>query len=216
VTTQQTQHAADEVLLGFTRALRAAGIEPDTSQLASLEPSVQAQEPAFEPLWNAVLQRIRMSFTYRGGARRTLEPWGLTSTKGRWYVIGRDTDRDAVRMFKLSRISDVPRRASKPGAYQVPDDLDLRSLAKSLAPEVRVNAIAPGWIKTMWGESTSKYWEARATGESQLGRWGTPEDVALAAVLLCSPAARFIHGQVLPVNGGFNHSPLARRPESSA
>ncbi|MFC7619138.1 helix-turn-helix transcriptional regulator [Microlunatus sp. GCM10028923] len=129
------QHASvAESTMSAIAKLRAAGIEPDTSQLASLEPSVQAQEPAFEPLWNAVLQRIRMSFTYRGGARRTLEPWGLTSTKGRWYVIGRDTDRDAVRMFKLSRISDLPKRASKPGAYQVPDDLDLRSLAKSLAP----------------------------------------------------------------------------------
>ncbi len=47
--------------------LRAAGVEPDTSQLASLEPSVQATEPAFEPLWNAVLERTRMSFTYRDG-----------------------------------------------------------------------------------------------------------------------------------------------------
>ena len=129
------QHASvAESTMSALSKLRAAGIEPDTSQLASLEPSVQAQEPAFEPLWTAVLQRIRMSFTYRGGAKRTLEPWGLTSTKGRWYVIGRDIDRDAVRMFKLSRISDLPKRVSKPGAYQVPDDLDLRSLARSLAP----------------------------------------------------------------------------------
>ncbi len=129
------QHASvAESTMSAISKLRAAGIEPDTSQLASLEPSVQAQEPAFEPLWTAVLQRIRMSFTYRGGAKRTLEPWGLTSTKGRWYVIGRDIDRDAVRMFKLSRVSDLPKRVSKPGAYQVPDDLDLRSLARSLAP----------------------------------------------------------------------------------
>ncbi|WP_152364847.1 helix-turn-helix transcriptional regulator [Microlunatus speluncae] len=129
------QHASvAESTMSAIAKLRAAGIEPDTSQLASLEPSVQAQEPAFEPLWNAVLQRIRMSFTYRNGAKRTLEPWGLTSTKGRWYVIGRDIDRNGTRMFKLSRISDLPKRVSKPGAYQVPDDLDLRSLARSLAP----------------------------------------------------------------------------------
>lgn len=129
------QHAAmAESTMSAIAKLRAAGIEPDTSQLASLEPSVQAQEPAFEPLWTAVIQRIRMSFTYRGGARRTLEPWGITSAKGRWYVVGRDVDRDAVRMFKLSRIADLPKRVSKPGAYQVPDDLDLRALARSLAP----------------------------------------------------------------------------------
>ena len=52
--------------------LRAAGVEPDTSQLASLEPSVQATEPAFEPLWTAVLERTRVSFTYRDGDRA---PW---------------------------------------------------------------------------------------------------------------------------------------------
>jgi len=114
--------------------LRAAGVEPDTSQLAALEPSVQAREEAFEPLWTAVLDRVRVSFTYRGGDRRTLEPWGMTASKGRWYVIGRDTDRQATRMFKLTRITDKPRRVSKVGAYQVPDDLDLRTLARSLAP----------------------------------------------------------------------------------
>jgi proteasome accessory factor B len=58
----------------------------------------------------------------------------MTSSKGRWYVIGRDVDRDATRMFKLSRITDLPRRESKPGAYEVPADIDLRSLARALAP----------------------------------------------------------------------------------
>jgi proteasome accessory factor B len=114
--------------------LRAAGVEPDTSQLAALEPSVQAREEAFEPLWTAVLDRVRVSFTYRGTEKRTLEPWGMTASKGRWYVIGFDTDRQATRMFKLTRITDKPRRLSKVGAYQVPEDLDLRGLARSLAP----------------------------------------------------------------------------------
>jgi proteasome accessory factor B len=114
--------------------LRAAGVEPDTAQLPALAPSVQASEPAFEPLWNAVLDRTRVSFTYREGERRTLEPWGLTASKGRWYVIGWDTDRVATRMFKLSRMADLPRRVSRAGAYEVPADLDLRVLARTLAP----------------------------------------------------------------------------------
>jgi proteasome accessory factor B len=128
--------------------LRAAGIEPDASRLAALEPNVSANEPAFEPLWHAVLDRARVSFTYRGGATRTLEPWGMTSNKGRWYVIGHDTDRKATRMFKLSRITDTPRRVSKDGAYEVPADLDVRRLARSLAPDepraTAVIAIRPG------------------------------------------------------------------------
>jgi proteasome accessory factor B len=148
------QHASMAESTGSALAkLRAAGIEPDASQLASLEPSVQASEPGFEPLWNAVLERVRVSFVYRDGSRRTLEPWGMTASKGRWYVIGRDVDRDATRMFKLSRISDLPRRESRPGAYDVPEDLDLRALARSLSPrdptEPTVLAIRSGRAPTL-------------------------------------------------------------------
>jgi 3-oxoacyl-[acyl-carrier protein] reductase len=78
-----------------------------------------------------------------------------------------------------------------------------RSLAKTLAPQVRVNCLAPGWIKTAWGDRASDYWQQRAQRESLLRRWGTPEDVARAARFLVSPAASFITGHVLPVNGGY-------------
>ena len=78
-----------------------------------------------------------------------------------------------------------------------------KSLALSLAPTVRVNAVAPGWIRTAWGEQASDYWQQRAEGESLLGRWGTPDDVAKVARFLVSPAAAFITGQVLAVSGGY-------------
>jgi 3-oxoacyl-[acyl-carrier protein] reductase len=77
-----------------------------------------------------------------------------------------------------------------------------RSLALSLAPAVRVNAIAPGWIKTAWGEGASQPWHDRVLRETPLARWGTPEDVAAVASFLVSPAAAYITGQVLRVNGG--------------
>jgi len=80
-----------------------------------------------------------------------------------------------------------------------------RSLAQSLAPQVRVNCLAPGWIKTSWGERASDYWQGRAERQSLVGRWGTPEDVAKSAVFLASPGAEFINGQVIPVNGGFRY-----------
>ncbi|MFO0825550.1 MAG: SDR family oxidoreductase [Gemmataceae bacterium] len=77
-----------------------------------------------------------------------------------------------------------------------------RSLALSLAPEVRVNCIAPGWIRTAWGETASDVWQERVRRETPLGVWGLPEDIAAAAVWLASPASRFITGQTIRVNGG--------------
>jgi 3-oxoacyl-[acyl-carrier protein] reductase len=77
-----------------------------------------------------------------------------------------------------------------------------KSLAVSLAPQVRVNCLAPGWIRTAWGEGASERWQQRARREALLGRWGTPKDVAAAARWLASPAAAFITGQVIRVNGG--------------
>jgi 3-oxoacyl-[acyl-carrier protein] reductase len=77
-----------------------------------------------------------------------------------------------------------------------------KSLAKSLAPKVRVNCVAPGWIRTAWGEAASDVWQERAIRESLLGRWGTPEDIAGAVRWLVSSQASFVTGQVIPVNGG--------------
>ena len=77
-----------------------------------------------------------------------------------------------------------------------------RSLAKSLAPKVRVNCLAPGWIRTAWGENASRQWQDRARRESLLDRWGTPEDVAHVARFLASPAASFVNGQIIQINGG--------------
>lgn len=77
-----------------------------------------------------------------------------------------------------------------------------RSLALSLAPEVRVNALAPGWIRTAWGETAPAAWNERALRETPLARWGTPDDVARVACFLASPAASFLTGQVVRINGG--------------
>ena len=77
-----------------------------------------------------------------------------------------------------------------------------RSLALDLAPEVRVNCLAPGWIRTAWGEGASERWQERVRRETPLGRWGLPTDVAAAAHWLCSPSAKFITGQTIRINGG--------------
>jgi 3-oxoacyl-[acyl-carrier protein] reductase len=77
-----------------------------------------------------------------------------------------------------------------------------RSLALSLAPEVRVCCLAPGWVRTSWGENASATWQERVRRETPLGRWGWPGDVAAAARWLVSPAAAYLTGQVVRINGG--------------
>ncbi len=77
-----------------------------------------------------------------------------------------------------------------------------RSMAVSFAPEVRLNCVAPGWIKTAWGETASPVWQERVMRETPLKRWGLPEDIARAVRFLVSEEASFITGQVINVNGG--------------
>ena len=81
-----------------------------------------------------------------------------------------------------------------------------KSLAQTVGADARINCVAPGWIKTAWGAGTSDYWDERARGESLLGRWGQPEDVAAAVAWLVSPSAAFINGQVVEVNGGWKRT----------
>lgn len=81
------------------------------------------------------------------------------------------------------------------------------SLAQDAAPKLRVNTIAPGWIQTSWGESTSDYWDQRAKQQSLMQRWGRPEDVAKAVVYAATPQNDFLSGQTINVNGGWNRKP---------
>jgi 3-oxoacyl-[acyl-carrier protein] reductase len=76
-----------------------------------------------------------------------------------------------------------------------------RSLALSLAPRIRVNVLGPGWIATSFGETAHSFRE-RIEQRIPLGRWGTPEDVAGAAVYLASGLAGYVTGQMILVNGG--------------
>jgi NAD(P)-dependent dehydrogenase (short-subunit alcohol dehydrogenase family) len=91
--------------------------------------------------------------------------------------------------------------ASKGGVAQL-----TKSLAIAYAPDgIRVNAIAPGWVTTPLTQAlqADPQRSAAILARTPLARWAAPEDIAGAAVFLCSPAASFVTGVVLPVDGGY-------------
>jgi len=77
-----------------------------------------------------------------------------------------------------------------------------KSLARDVAPAIRVNVLAPGFIETAFGETAGSAWRRHVIETTPLRRWGTPEDVAAAAVYLASDEAAFLTGQTIMINGG--------------
>jgi 3-oxoacyl-[acyl-carrier protein] reductase len=77
-----------------------------------------------------------------------------------------------------------------------------KALARSVAPDIRVNVLCPGWIETAYGEGVDRAFYEKVAAATPLKRWGRPQDIADAAVWLASPAASFVTGQAINVNGG--------------
>ena len=119
---------------GALLKLRAAGVDAEDTQ-TGIEPRVHTGEAAFGPLWEAVMARRPGTFAYRAAGRsgvqqRRLEPWGVVNRHGRWYVAGHDMDRDAVRVFRLSRIEGSVSFSGPPGSVVVPAGTDVRELVR--------------------------------------------------------------------------------------
>lgn len=99
-----------------------------------LEPRISTREPAFEDVLEAATARQEIGFRYRGrsdaaAVRRRVQPWGLGQKFGHWYLIGFDVDRQAQRVFRLSRIDgqvsiDARRSFERPAEFSVSAALD--------------------------------------------------------------------------------------------
>jgi proteasome accessory factor B len=118
--------------------LRAAGIDVDPQATLAVEPVV-AGEPAVDVLLAAVRERRAVEFGYRGSGDdrpvvRHLQPWGVVSWHGRWYVVGFDTDRGAQRSFRISRVAGTIKPVGRTGAYTIPEQLDLLATVVSFEP----------------------------------------------------------------------------------
>lgn len=119
--------------------LRAAGHDVDRDALDVLQPRVGADEPAFDAMWSATVSRTPVRFAYRRptddvDTTRHLEPWGVVTSRERWYVVGLDRDRGEPRMFRLSRIQGDVETDGRAGEFTVPAGTDIRALTSSLAP----------------------------------------------------------------------------------
>jgi proteasome accessory factor B len=152
---------------GAALKLRAASGDADGDTGASPPPGIQprlsTQEPAFGPLWEAVRDRRPVAFDYRAigrseVTRRTLEPWGVVNRRGHWYVAGHDRDRDAPRVFRLSRVTGPVKLIGTPGSVRVPDGVDVRELVID-------------WDRPLTREHTATL-HVRADAGSALHRWG--------------------------------------------
>jgi proteasome accessory factor B len=124
-----------------TRALRkleAAGAEI-TALPEGLQPRVGAGGTGFPTIAEAARKGRVVTFNYRGAndtepAARRVEPWGVVWWHGRWYLVGKDIDKDAPRVFRLSRIADEPKTQGPAGAVTVPANVDLTALVAANDP----------------------------------------------------------------------------------
>jgi proteasome accessory factor B len=117
--------------------LRAAGIEPPESA-SGLDPRIGATEPSFEACLAGAVAGQHLRFDYRtagraGVATREVDPWGVVSWKGRWYLVGHDATREATRVFRMSRIVGEVTAIGPVGAVVKPEGLELRAMVARMA-----------------------------------------------------------------------------------
>jgi proteasome accessory factor B len=149
---------------GAVLKLRAAGVEVDTENSVIVQPRVRATEPALIPLISAVQAGQVVTFPHRkhpaeSPTPRTVEPWGVVSWRGRWYVVGHDRDRAAPRSFRVSRIVGPVRAIGASGAVAVPPDVDLLAMVRGGVEPPPVVGTARVWVAA-----------GRAYGLRRLGR----------------------------------------------
>ncbi len=140
------------------RKLQAYGIETAEPTIVGIDPRVDTNEAAFVPLWRAVSSRYPVTFPYqrpgREAEQREVEPWGIVSWHGRWYLVGHDRVRGDTRVFRLSRVSGEVVPAGEPGEVVVPDGVDLREEVARMVPQapqgsavVRLRAGGGGFLR---------------------------------------------------------------------
>ncbi|OBJ57879.1 YafY family protein [Mycobacterium sp. 1423905.2] len=169
---------------GALLKLRAAGVDVEPLEAGSPVaiaspagvPGLRGSEDVLGILLSAIDARQAVQFPHRSTraepyTTRTVEPWGVVTEKGRWYLVGHDRDRDATRTFRLSRIGDEVKPVGPPGAVTIPDGVDLRHIVAQTVSEAPSGVRATVWVAD--GRATALRRAGTSIGPRQLaGRDG--------------------------------------------
>jgi proteasome accessory factor B len=159
---------------GALLKLRAAGVDVDPdAPVAIASPAgvagLRGSEDVLGPLLSAIDSGQAVQFPHRPSRTepytvRTVEPWGVVTERGRWYLVGHDRDRDATRVFRLSRIGEEVTPIGPVGGVTPPDGVDLRAIVTEAVGETPSGVQAQIWVAD--GRATA----LRRAGTS-LGPW---------------------------------------------
>lgn len=145
---------------GALLKLRAAGIDIDAIDSSSAAvsiasgaalPGIRGSEPVLPILLSAIDSGQAVQFQHRSSrvepySTRTVEAWGVVTDRGRWYLVGKDRGRDAVRTFRLSRIGAEVTPIGPVGSVCKPDDVDLRDVVARAVGEAPTGVEARIWV----------------------------------------------------------------------
>jgi len=185
---------------GALLKLRAAGVDVDPeAPIAIASPAgsvgLRGSEDVLNALLSAVTARQAVQFRHRPSRTepytvRTVEPWGVVTEKGRWYLVGHDRDRDATRIFRLSRIGPGVTPIGPAGTVTVPRDVDLRGIVAEAVGDPPTGVRAQVWVAD--GRATALRRAGTSLGSRQLN--GRDGDVIEIDIGTTGAVARDIAG----------------------
>ncbi len=162
---------------GAVLKLRAAGVDVDVDATIPVHaqaglPGLRGSEDVLGVLLTAIDAGQVVTFGHRPSRNepyvtRTLEPWGVVTENGRWYLVGHDRDRNDTRTFRLSRIGAEVRPVGPAGAVTRPDGLDLRRIVAEVVGEAPTGVSARVWIAD--GRATALRRAGTSMGAQTLG-----------------------------------------------
>ncbi len=168
---------------GALLKLRAAGVDVDAGDAGVAitstagMPGIRGSEEVLGILLSAINSGQAVQFPHRPARSepytvRTVEPWGVVTDRGRWYLVGHDRDRDATRTFRLSRIGADVTAVGPPGAVKRPDGVNLREIVHKVIGETPTGAQARVWVADGRGHRAAprrRRWWARVRSDGRDG-----------------------------------------------